>query len=1391
MPLIFRVVKGTPLTFLEGDDNLRYLEGLIISSSADFSNWTGSTSSQFAGTASLAITASYALNAGTTVDTGSLVSTASFNTFTSSYYNDSSSFDQRISSISFDSSSLATTESLNLFTSSYYQDSASFDQRINSISFDSSSLLTTESFNNFTSSYNTGSFSGSFTGQLIGTASWANNATNALTANFVNLIQGPGIIINGLEITSSVRTVNSIFPTDGNIPISLSATITGTSASLASSGSGNITGSIPDGLVWIISNDPTPSNNGDVYIYSSGSVGAWYQVAPLDQAASDARYIKLDGANTPMTGDLNMGGNNINNVGTMNGTASFATSASWAPPTIIDTGSLLLTSSFNDFTSSYFQDSASFDQRINGISFDSSSLVTTESFNNFTASYNTGSFTGSFTGELIGTASWANNATTASYVLNAITASHLIGYPQDSASFDQRINNISFDTSSLPTPAITVNAATTAALPRTPVYDNGLSGVGAFISASTNGTLGAIDGITLVDGDRILVKNQAAQLQNGIYEIITTGSASARYIMSRSLDSDETSELDSQIVIPSFGSTNAGGIFAQNTNNPIVGTSNIIYQRQTSTLVSQNTAGTQAIYQIPWWTGTGRDLSRGSNHFRYINVTSGTTVTTSSLQLTGSFNLSGSAFVRGLTSASQTDVLTYNSSTGQIFFTASSAIGGTTVNTGSLLTTASVNLNTITFTKGDGSTFPITVDTGSGGGGGGGTPGGSDTQIQFNSGSTFSGSVAFRFIYASQSLEQGLNLVTSASYAHNQGFGNKILSDAVASHAEGGDTLTLGNYSHAEGNSTRAIGGYSHAEGSNTITAYRSGFIDSFMVGNNITFTYPGDYSQYFPSGSQIVVLADGFEYMFTDFINVAPVYDGTYTTLTFLNSSDVYVGYVALTAYSPGYYRGTYAHAEGNFTIAAGDYSHAEGNNTQAIGNSSHAEGSNTQAIGLYSHAEGDTTQAIGYASHAEGYQTKTGTQNAYSASVINGIVTMSADYGNNPLAYPLFTPDSILLLYNAPFYTSYAVSQSYYDGGLGSTIVELYDTSVNASNVSILDASSTYGASSQGGDQTIPGVYAHAEGIETAAIGPRSHAEGQGAQTIGSDSHAEGDNTRTIGFASHAEGKNTISIGAWSHTEGRETQAIGESSHAAGLSTVASGSYQSVIGQFNISSSAQSAFIIGNGADSNNRSNLLFAQGSQVQITGSLNVSGSGTFTQFVTASAALFSGSGTQRLRVIGSGSADPLFQVIGSQGELFTITDSLSGSLFSVNDISGLPVIEAFSDNTVLIGSYQAPSLNTTVLLSSTTAGVNTIYTVPTASYDAVYIDYVIRSGSIGRAGTFTAMWSGSSTSISDISVTPFGNTSGFTFGANISGSNLLISGSCTTAGWRVKTIIRSI
>jgi hypothetical protein len=113
---------------------------------------------------------------------------------------------------------------------------------------------------------------------------------------------------------------------------------------------------------------------------------------------------------------------------------------------------------------------------------------------------------------------------------------------------------------------------------------------------------------------------------------------------------------------------------------------------------------------------------------------------------------------------------------------------------------------------------------------------------------------------------------------------------------------------------------------------------------------------------------------------------------------------------------------------------------------------------------------------------------------------------------------------------------------------------------------------------------------------------------QATGDYSHAEGgSNTIASGSYSHAEGRGTNANGLYSHAEGDSTTATGGSSHAEGLFTVASGQYQHVQGQYNISSSAQSAFIVGNGTADGSRSNLIFASGSQVQITGSAIISGS----------------------------------------------------------------------------------------------------------------------------------------------------------------------------------------
>lgn len=116
-----------------------------------------------------------------------------------------------------------------------------------------------------------------------------------------------------------------------------------------------------------------------------------------------------------------------------------------------------------------------------------------------------------------------------------------------------------------------VKVATTAVLPGTPNYNNGTGGVGATLTRSSNGTTGTIDGITaanLMVGDRILVKNQASQLQNGIYVITQQGTASLPYILTRATDADTTAEMDDMVAVASAGTANKGIPFGQQTNNP-------------------------------------------------------------------------------------------------------------------------------------------------------------------------------------------------------------------------------------------------------------------------------------------------------------------------------------------------------------------------------------------------------------------------------------------------------------------------------------------------------------------------------------------------------------------------------------------------------------------------------------------------------------------------------------------------------------------------------------------------------------------------------------------------------------------------------------------------------
>ena len=141
------------------------------------------------------------------------------------------------------------------------------------------------------------------------------------------------------------------------------------------------------------------------------------------------------------------------------------------------------------------------------------------------------------------------------------------------------------------------------------------------------------------------------------------------------------------------------------------------------------------------------------------------------------------------------------------------------------------------------------------------------------------------------------------------------------------------------------------------------------------------------------------------------------------------------------------------------------------------------------------------------------------------------------------------------------------------------------------------------QGGATSATGQNSHAQGRQTQAVGDESHAEGESTLASGSYSHAEGRLTVAKGSHSHTEGQYTLAQQNGSHAEGYFTTASADYSHAAGLYSVSFGKYQSVIGQYNLSSSADSAFIIGNGTGLDaSRSNLVFASGSQFQVTGSV---------------------------------------------------------------------------------------------------------------------------------------------------------------------------------------------
>lgn len=98
------------------------------------------------------------------------------------------------------------------------------------------------------------------------------------------------------------------------------------------------------------------------------------------------------------------------------------------------------------------------------------------------------------------------------------------------------------------------------------------------VATTTNGTLAtayangsSVDGQSLVTGDRILLKDQTTQTENGIYTVNASGAPT------RAIDADSTADLNNATVSVTDGTANAGKSYTQTTKNPTLGSSNLVF----------------------------------------------------------------------------------------------------------------------------------------------------------------------------------------------------------------------------------------------------------------------------------------------------------------------------------------------------------------------------------------------------------------------------------------------------------------------------------------------------------------------------------------------------------------------------------------------------------------------------------------------------------------------------------------------------------------------------------------------------------------------------------------------------------------------------------------------
>jgi uncharacterized coiled-coil protein SlyX len=681
-----------------------------------------------------------------TGSTGNFVTTASFNSYTSSN-------DQRVSSLEVNSASVNTSitnintttaslntsvSALNTFTAS--QSTASIVNSINELNtFSASALVSISNLNTTTQSLNT---SVTNINQFTQSAEVSINSLNSATSSYVTESETASFARTNVD---NNFTANQTFTNITAVSASFTyvQTTYETSSIIYSSGSNQFGDELSDiqtlsGSVKVqgsltVNGTPVLTSSVDISgLVTTASFNAYTQ--SNDDKVNSLINATASYATSAITASSLITASAVGNTITFTkGDAStFNVSVASTP---IDTGSFATTASFNAYTQSN-------DQRVSSLETNSASVnISITALNTFTASQSTASLVTSidnlnqFSASALTSISNLNSATAS---LQSATASLFTSASLGLTTASFAGNTLTFTkgngtTFGVVIPDVSGSAGTTVIevvytgeniTKGDPLYISGSQGANPIVYKADASNPAKMP-VTFISNETIGAANTTNAIVLGLIEgIDLTGYAAGQTIYvaegggySLNLPSGSNSITQLLGVITKGGSGGKGLVL-----NPgpaqlpgldtgymwVGGTTNQPVEITTASFASSasfnsyTASNDQKVNSLIAATGS---YTTTSSFNAYTSSTDGRL---NNIETTTASLLIETANLETFSASALISISNLNTATASLFTS-------TSLN----LKTASVNLNTITFTKGDNSTFALTVDTGSGGGGGG------------------------------------------------------------------------------------------------------------------------------------------------------------------------------------------------------------------------------------------------------------------------------------------------------------------------------------------------------------------------------------------------------------------------------------------------------------------------------------------------------------------------------------------------------------------------------------------------------------------------------------------------------------------------------------------------